>query len=149
MKIAVIAFLLLATTAFGSYVEYCHLKFFKDYSDLNTFFYETTWSTEKEPVFWTVPNLPNDGSKVPFSSIRAVSSEEQPFCSENCKLTIFSRPSYAGRSEVYYPGTVDVTLFPFCAKSYILDCPYIPNEEEAEEDEEEEEETEEEEQEEQ
>lgn len=145
MKIAVLAFLLLATTAFGSNVQSCYLKFFPNPTNTDIFFTDAASTSqdrdENIPTTWTVPNPPNDGSEVTFTSLRAVAVDEEWYCSEVCKLTVYSRPAFGGRSESYYlVDNENLVILPFCAKSYNLDCgPYVPEIEYPEEEEEEEE----------
>ena len=137
MKIAIITFLLLATAAFGSNVKSCYLRFYQ-WEDEGVFFTDVTGNLNASPATWTFPDPPSDGSQTTFSSIRSVTVDEDFHCDDVCKLTVYSRPAFGGRSEVYYPGVTGEAIFPtFCIKSYSLDCgPYVPGEEIEEEEEE-------------
>ncbi len=71
-----------------------------------------------------------------YSSLRAVQAN---FC-ETCTLTVFSTTSFGGNSEVYSFRDGFEFNFPFCAKSFTLNCEPVEEEEEMQFPEEEEEE---------
>jgi len=84
------------------------------------------------------PNEPG-AQQYTFSSLNGVVAI---YC-DTCILTIYSTDSFGGLSETYsYMETPNQIPFPFCAKSFVLDCdnePETPEEEEEEEEEEEQE----------
>jgi len=134
--------LLLTLTALCLAQETCDMRFFKNQINNDDYIYLendnvapfTGWA-------WVDPLTQTEKEERTYSSLRAV---QGGFC-ESCTLTIFSKKSFSGKSELYsFRDNYEFT-FPFCAKSFILDCPIeFPEEEEEEEVTEEEEEEEEE-----
>lgn len=129
---------ILALTTLCLAQETCDMRFFKNGINNNDYIYLendnvapfTGWA-------WVDPHTQTDKEERTYSSLRAV---QGGFC-ESCTLTIYSKATFSGLSE-YYSFRDDFQFeFPFCAKSFILDCPIeFPEEEEEEEVTEEEEE---------
>ncbi len=66
------------------------------------------------------PNIQTEGERVykSYSSLRAV---QVGFCAE-CTLTVYSRTDFSGNSETFDFDQGSEYEFPFCAKSFTLDC---------------------------
>lgn len=117
-----IALLLLGVTAFGSNVKSCHLYFWKDSRDI--YFHDGTSNIDDALHAWSSidPALP--GQQYTFSSFRNV---EVQYCADTCELTIYSTATFGGKSKTYVPENLGEITFPWCVKSYTIDCgTYVP-----------------------
>lgn len=117
----------------GTTQQTCQLKFFYTSIAANDYIFidENNAGAPFTGWFWTDDTQTEQETRT-YSSLRAVQGE---FC-EDCTLAVFSSSTFKGQVALYDFNEGSEFTFPFCAKSYDLDC---PNQEEEEEEEEEQE----------
>jgi len=127
--LSIVILLLLGVTAFGSNAKSCHLKFFKHPADHDIYFHDGTSNIDDALHAWSSIDPPLPGQQYIFSSFRAV---EVQSCADTCELTIYSTATFGGKTQTYVPQNMNEIVFPWCIKSYTIDCGAYEEEEEEE-----------------